>query len=132
MRAGSWGQAVDLAIADPGLVVVTDEGDRFGHAGWRIGAAGGGATAAALEEATTKASSAQQELARLDTSVAGARAELQAARQHEQELTRRLDAHDAGFSANSEAYARAQAERRESLGEMEYWPLSRGSEASTR
>ena len=119
VRADSWNDAVDLAIANPAAVVVTADGDRFGPTGWRIGAAGGGATAAALEEAQERSGIAQTELTRLDTAMAGAKAELQAARQQENELTRKLDAHDAGFSANSEALARSQGERRESQTEIE-------------
>jgi chromosome segregation protein len=119
VRVDGWNDAVDLAIAHPLAVVVTTDGDRFGPSGWRIGAAGGGATAAALEEAHDRSGTAQAELARLDTALAGAKAELQAARQHENELTRALDSHDAGFSANSEALSRGQSERREALAEME-------------
>ena len=119
VRVGSWNDAVDLAIAHPDAVVVTADGDRFGPSGWRIGAAGGGATAAALEEAQERSGIARSELARLESSLAGAKAELQAARQHELDLTRRLDAHDAGFSANSEALARGQSERRETGAETE-------------
>jgi chromosome segregation protein len=119
VRATGWNDAVDLAIANPTAVVVTDDGGRFGPSGWRIGVAGGGATAAALEEAQERSAIAHNELTRLDTSLSGAKAELQTARQHEQDLTRKLDAHDAGFSANSEALARGQAERRETGSETE-------------
>jgi chromosome segregation protein len=119
VRASNWNDAVDLAIAHPTAVVVTDDGGRFGPSGWRIGIAGGGATAAALDEAQERSAIAQNELVRLDTSLAGAKAELQTARQYEQDLTRKLDAHDAGFSANSEALSRSQAERRETSSEVE-------------
>ncbi len=119
VRVGSWADAVDLAIADPTAVVVTDGGDRFGPTGWRIGAAGGGATAAALDEAQVRSTAAAEELALRDAALASAKAELQAARQQENELTRKLDAHDAGFSANSEALARSQSERREAAAEIE-------------
>ena len=44
-----WTPALDVALAHPDAVVVTDDGDRFGAAGWRLGVAGGGATAAALD-----------------------------------------------------------------------------------
>lgn len=119
VRVHDWEQALDIALANPTAVVVTGGGDRFGPSGWRIGAASGGATAAALEEAQERSSAAAEELARRDTALAGAKAELQAARQHEHDLTRRLDAHDAGFQANSEALARSQAERRETQTESE-------------
>ena len=119
VRAGSWAEAVDLAVTAPGAVVVTEGGDRFGVSGWRLGAAGGGATAAALEEATERFEQAKAELARRDQAAQLARAELQAARQAEQQLTRQLDQHDAGFTASSEALTRAQGERRETAAELE-------------
>ena len=119
VRVGGWADAVDLAMGHPGAVVVTDGGDRFGPTGWRLGAAGGGATAAALDEAQERAGTADRELAARETALAGAKAELQASRQREAELTRALDAHDATFSANSEALARSQAERREAQAELE-------------
>ena len=118
VRVGGWNDAVDLAIAHPTATVVTVDGDRFGPSGWRIGAASGGATAAALEEAQERSGIAQNELVRMDTALAGAKAELHAARQEELGLTRRLDAHDAGFSANSEALVRTQSERRETGAEL--------------
>ena len=119
VRVDGWETALDVALANPASVVVTVGGDRFGPSGWRIGASGGGATAAALEEAQERSAAAADELSRRDTALAGAKAELQAARQHESELTRKLDAHDAGFTANSEALARSQAERREAQAEIE-------------
>ena len=119
VRVNGWADAVDMAIAHPASVVVTAAGDRFGPQGWRLGAAGGGATAAALDEAQQRAATAEAELARIETALAGARAELQAARANELEVSRRLDAHDARFSANSEALARSQSERRDAQGEIE-------------
>lgn len=119
VRVADWRQALDVALAHPSAVVVTAAGDRFGPAGWRVGAAGAGATAAALEEAQQRSAAAAAELARRDTDLAAAKAELAAARQHEADLIRRLDAHDAGFQANSEALARSQAERRETQTETE-------------
>ena len=119
VRVPGWGDAVDMAITHPTSVFVTDDGGRFGPSGWRIGAAGGGATAAALDEAEARSAAALAELSSRDDALAGARAELNAARQHEAELTRRLDAHDAGFSASSEALVRSQSERREVQAETE-------------
>ncbi|MBI4883757.1 MAG: chromosome segregation protein SMC [Actinobacteria bacterium] len=120
VRVARWEDALDLVIAHPGAVVVTADGDRFGPSGWRIGAAGGGgATAAALQEAGERSGAADAELSLRDAALAVAKRELDAGRQQEIELTRRLDSHDAGFSANSEALARAQAERREVQAEIE-------------
>jgi len=119
VRVGSWSAAVDVAIAHPMAVVVTTGGDRFGPTGWRIGVAGGGATAAAMEEAQERSAIAESELLRRDDALRVAKLELQASREQEVELTHRLDAHDAGFSASSEALARAQAERRDASAEVE-------------
>ena len=48
---GSWEDAVDVAVANPKLVVVTPHGDRFSGGLWRAGAGGPGATATAVEDA---------------------------------------------------------------------------------
>ncbi len=119
VRADGFDQAVDIAMGNPAAVVVTADGDRFGPSGWRLGASGGGATAAALDEATHKLGDARAELALRDQACEVARAELQAARHQESELTRRLDQHDATFTASAEKLARAQAERRETAAEVE-------------
>jgi chromosome segregation protein len=119
VRADDFSHAVDIALAHPTHVVVTADGDRFGPSGWRVGASGGGATAAALDEANEKLAVAEAEMARRDHAAQTAKAELQAARQQEAELTRRLDQHDASFTASSEALSRAQAERRETATELE-------------
>ena len=60
----------------------------------------------------------QAELARRPSPLAAAERALQSARSAEAELTRRLDANDARFSAASEGLARAQGEHREVLAEL--------------
>ena len=62
VRVSTWVDAIDVAIANPHAVVVTDDGDRFGPAGWRVGVASGGATASALEEAQERLGIATAEL----------------------------------------------------------------------
>jgi chromosome segregation protein len=119
VRVGSTEAAVDAALADPTAVLVTDQGDRFGPTGWRIGAAGGGATAAALDEALVRQADADRALAEVTAALGRTKSELDAARQQEAELTRRLDTHDASFSATSDALARAQTERRDVGAELE-------------
>ena len=119
VRVSEWSAAFDGALAYPTATVVTDDGDRFGRAGWRLGTSGGGATAAALEEAIDRASDAAAELERCDAALRAAKAELQAARQAETDLTRRLDANDARFTAASEALVRVQSDRREATNEID-------------
>ena len=115
----TWTEAVDVALRNPQAIVVTDDGDRFGPTGWRVGTAGGGATASALEEAQERLGIATAELERCVRAEQIGLSELQAARSREAELSRQLDTHDAGFSASSEALARAQGERRDTQAELE-------------
>ncbi|MEZ5236288.1 MAG: hypothetical protein R2749_26865 [Acidimicrobiales bacterium] len=49
--SGSWSDALTVAVAHPQLVVVTDQGDRFGPQGWRVGTAATGVTGAMLDDA---------------------------------------------------------------------------------
>src|SRR4029079_8361640 len=119
VRVATWPEAIDLAIAHPQAVVVPNDGDRFGPTGWRVGATSGGATASALEEAQERLGIATTELDTRTRNEGIARAELVAAQQREAELSRRLDAHDAGFSASSTDLARTQGERRDAQMEIE-------------
>ncbi|MCU1395244.1 MAG: smc [Ilumatobacteraceae bacterium] len=114
-----WSEAMEAAEHHPGATVVTEAGDRFGRAGWRVGASGGGATAAALTEALDRAAQASAAFERTDVELRAAKAEVQAAQHAENELTRRLDANDARFTAASEALARVQGDRREAATEIE-------------
>ncbi len=75
-----WRSALDVVLANPGLTVVTRDGDRFGRGGWRIGQAGTGATGAALEEARTAATAAIDAAAQAATGLAVARRERDEAR----------------------------------------------------
>ncbi len=119
VRVPSWKEAVDLAIAGRDAIVVTEGGDRFGPSGWRLGAAGGGATAAALDEAQHRLEAADDELRRADEVLRARAADADVAQRAETDLVRRLDAHDAGFTAGSEALARARSERRETNAELD-------------
>jgi chromosome segregation protein len=112
-------RAVDIALADPSLTVVTREGDRFAPSGWRIGTSSGGATAAALAEAVAAAETADAALQAAEQGLSAAVAELERARSTEVEVGRRLDLNDGRFHAASEALESAQSRRRELAGESE-------------
>ncbi len=114
---GGWSDALDVALAHPDVVVVTRTGDCFGRRGWRVGISTTGATAGALDEARRHLGEAE-ELARVaaDASVA-ATAAAAAARRSLEDVTRRLDANDARFTAAAEGLGRAQAVRREAATE---------------
>ncbi len=118
-RVANWAEALDASLANPDAVVVTSDGHRFSPTGWRLGVAGGGATAAALDDAVGRAAASRAALAVRDAELGEAQAELDAARQAEMALARRLDANDARFTASSEALVRVQGERREVLAEVE-------------
>ncbi|MDZ7675958.1 MAG: chromosome segregation protein SMC [Acidimicrobiales bacterium] len=55
---GNWPAGLDVAIAHPDAVVVTNDGARFGPGSWRMGGAATGATGAALEEALSQVEAA--------------------------------------------------------------------------
>lgn len=74
---GGVDAALDVALAHPGHVVVTPEGDRLSAHGWRLGAGGAGATRAALDAARERAELARQRAAEhaVATSIAAAASE---------------------------------------------------------
>jgi len=119
VRVPDWNAAVDSVLADPRLVAVTADGDRFSTTGWRIGVAGGGATAAALEDALRGVETAQRDVERSSGALSEALAARETARSREAEVQRKLDANDAAFTSASEALARVQSERRETSNEIE-------------
>ena len=119
VRIDDLSTALDLAIAEPDAVIVTEAGDRFGLSGWRIGAAGSGATAAALAEATESAQAANEALDTATAAAASADAALATAVNTEREVGLRLDANDAKLTGASEGLARAQGEQREIHAELE-------------
>ncbi|HTL85756.1 MAG TPA: chromosome segregation protein SMC [Acidimicrobiia bacterium] len=94
---GGWEQALDVALANPGLIAVTREGDRFGGpSSWRAGPPGSSVvTPAALADATARAEAF--ETAREDAALrveearlrlgAARRAELVAAEEERQRRT---------------------------------------------
>jgi chromosome segregation protein len=99
---GGWRQAQELAVVDPGRVVVTRQGDRFGPTGWRIGASGTGATGAALEEAEGRAAFARAEADAAAQRLQAATSELAAVRRR---------ATEAGDALRKAIGGRDQAER---------------------
>jgi chromosome segregation protein len=117
--AVDWTEAVDRALADPGVVVVTRAGDRFGPSGWRVGAAGAGATGAALAEAEANASAAANAAEEAIGSAAAARAAHEEARAADSEAGRAVDRNAAALRAGSDALARTERDHRDALAEAE-------------
>ncbi len=79
-----WTSALDLALTQPEIVIVTPAGDRFGGRGaWRVGGSGVSAvTQAALDDATANAEVARSSLITADAAVGAARGALAAAGQN--------------------------------------------------
>ena len=107
---GGWERALDLALADPGLVVVTRQGDRFATSGWRVGCSGTVATRAALAEAEARSAEATEEAASAADAVAPARSTAVEARAREADLVRRLDANRSGLGAATATLERRRAD----------------------
>jgi chromosome segregation protein len=117
--AESWGDAVGVALDNPGLDVVTRRGDRFSASGWRLGAQSGAVTAAALEDATQRAAAADAELERRAGELARARAEMQSARESLAELERRHDQLTRARLSAADTLSRVTSERREVVAELD-------------
>ncbi len=110
---GGWPAAVDAALNDPDLTVVTRDGDRCGPAGWRLGAGGPGATAAALEEAEAALLVAQDRVASEEAIHATAIDAHASAAELRARAAEELDANDDVLTRASDALDRLQRERRD-------------------
>ncbi|HVF33583.1 MAG TPA: chromosome segregation protein SMC [Acidimicrobiales bacterium] len=116
---GTWNDALDLALAQPGLVVVTRDGDRFAAGGWRVGATGNGATGAALEEARGHAAAAEAAALAAGERRTHARDETAGARTAEAQVVKAVDENAARRSAAANALVRVEAEARDAVTEAE-------------
>jgi chromosome segregation protein len=117
--AADWEAAVGVAAADPGAVVVTRGGDRFGPSAWRVGRRGSGATGAALEEARERCAATEHERDRARSAVEEARTQLAAARELEQRRSRERDAAASRHRSLTEAATRLRDDATEASGELE-------------
>jgi chromosome segregation protein len=61
VRADSLDAAIDLVLAHPDLVVVTERGDRFAESGWRVSSGEGIVTATAVDQARALAEEAARD-----------------------------------------------------------------------
>lgn len=117
--ADSWATAVDLALSNPGLHVVTRRGDRFAPSGWRIGGQADAVTAAALEDAIAKQAAAAAEGELRASDLARARAEMQASRESLAELERRHEQLTRARLGAADSLQRVTGERREVIAELD-------------
>ncbi len=115
---GDWEVALDAALAHPGAVVVTRQGDRFGVTGWRIAADATGATGHALDEARERGAAAISAAERAIAEDHAARAALDEARRVEEAAVVRLDEARAAVAAATAARERFAAERQDAAAEL--------------
>jgi chromosome segregation protein len=111
--SGGWSEAIDLAVEQPGLTVVTATGDCCGPNGWRVGSGENAATAAALEDAKAgvRESTARREAAEAArTSAESAHRE---ARHRLETALVELEENDDLLTRSSDAIERVQRERRD-------------------
>ncbi len=120
---GGWEAALDTTVAHvdrhPGLVVVTDGGDRFGAAGWRVGTASAGVTGAMVEDATNRARAATERVGPARARLDAARTAAKAARSHHEQAVRASDEHLARQRAVVVARERARKAAADVAAELE-------------
>src|ERR1019366_2662136 len=63
--AGDWESGIEVALANPDLVIVTPEGDRFASSGWRVASGRAVVTRLTVDEAHLGAEDASRDLAAL-------------------------------------------------------------------
>ena len=115
---GGWAAAVDAALNDPDLTIVTRDGDRCGPRGWRLGAGGPGATAAALEEAEAAIINHEEQLVSEANNRESAREAVSAARNLRERAVTELEANDDVLSRAGNSLDRLQRERRDAETEL--------------
>lgn len=116
---GPWTAAADLALSNPGWMVVTREGHLFGPGGWRVGGEPSSSTEAALAEARerSKGTASLSEAAR--ERVAQAKVALESVRREEAAVSRHLDANDSRLAAAADGLQRIETDRLEAQTEIE-------------
>jgi len=108
---GGWKNAIDTALIYPDVVVVTQNGDRCGLSGWRIGAGGTGATAAAFAEAEQQLAAADELRTTATNAVTAASSLLASASAARQGASSDLDEHDSQASGWAEELGRLEHRR---------------------
>ncbi|HUR18122.1 MAG TPA: chromosome segregation protein SMC [Acidimicrobiales bacterium] len=109
---GDWEQALDVALAHPGLIVVNRDGDRFSAAAWRTGTSSTCATGAALHQAQAQMAVSAEVLGTARERAACAGEAAGAARAEEAALVAAVAAGAARLTEATEAVRRLESERR--------------------
>ncbi len=108
---GGWRSAIDLVLQRPDLVVVTEDGDRFGSSGWTLHAGAAPAAEAAAEAARIEAAEAVTQADQAATDAEAARSALDEARAQALEAERAVERAAGRRLALDNALRRLQGER---------------------
>jgi chromosome segregation protein len=114
-----WAVAVDLALDNPGVTVVTRDGGRFSPTGWRVGSPKTGATGAALEESVQKAETAIAAVDRAREVVVTAEAAMSATRSAANDAEREKAQIIRGLTTATSEQGNAERHQREAAIELE-------------
>ena len=117
--SGDWREALDLALAHPGLIAVTRQGDRFAATGWRAGTGGTAATGAALDEARTRLAAADARVETAEAALAAAHVALEDAKLDEARVASALDNNDARLATGADALGRCEREAHDVVTESD-------------
>jgi chromosome segregation protein len=107
---GTWEQAFDFAVADPTLVVVTRQGDRFARGLWGTGSGATGVTAAAVEEARRNSVAARERSERAAEALHSARTFAEESRASRVGADRSVESNEANLRSVVESLERSAAE----------------------
>ena len=113
LAEGDWRDAVDVAVSQPGLIVVTNAGDRLSRHGWRLGVHGSAGIRAALHEAVGGERLAAEDAEQAERALQRARADVAAHEQRVEQIAERLSAVESAAASARESLVRAESERRD-------------------
>ncbi len=116
---GGWVQAIDAALEQPELTVVTTNGDCFGPSGWSVSPRERTSAALALEEARDYVQIAAARREAADSERAVAEADCVDARRMLSETQQRLDTNDDQLSRSADGIEKVQRQRRDLISERE-------------
>ena len=103
--AGDWESGIEVALANPDLVIVTPEGDRFASSGWRVASGRAVVTRLTVDEASSAAEEAARNLTPL--------------RQRRDEMDLALGVALERFNVATSTLANARSDDERSKGEIE-------------
>ena len=115
---GNWPAGLDVALAHPDAIVVTNDGARFGPGSWRIGGAATGATGAALEEALAQVEAASAAVTDATDARDQAREHVATSRKTSESARAALDEVETAHRRASEAVERDRRELDEATSDL--------------